>query len=342
MTSSRPIRKVASSDELEPKPYELIPFPRQKPVSKKAPAGHHRYDPSRYHGAIALTLKVKTAVHVSTGIVALGTDVKSKVPLIKTMTQGRQQRLTIAGSSLKGAVRSIYEAITNSTLGVVTGKYKKQMPRDRLPCQTKTELCPASLVFGALDWQGLIQFRDAIAQQAESVTGFMPSLYRPRPDEYAGYLQNNLAAGRKFYYHAIKAVDGGQQGIPVQQAGTEYTFTTQLQFKNLAEAELGALLIALGQDEQYPFALKVGGGKPIGMGTMTVAITEIEAVQNLRDRYRQYQSEASRLTGTPLQAFIKARIAAAHRHKLVELPQLKQLSEILKFPTERQAPRGMY
>jgi hypothetical protein len=342
MTTSRPIRKSSNTDELEPKPYELIPFPKQKPTLKH-PVGHDQYKKDCYHGSIELTLKVKTAVHVSTGIVALGTDVKSKVPLIKTMTQGKQQKLAITGSSLKGAVRAIYETITNSTLAVVTGKYRSQIPRERLPSSKNTELCPASLVFGALDWQGLIQFSDAICQKAEATTGFMPSLYRPRPEEYRGYLQNDKAVGRKFYYHAIKAVDGGQQGIPVQQAGAEYVFTTQLQFKNLADSELGALLIALGQDQQHPFALKVGGGKPIGMGTMTVEISSIAAFQNVRDRYRQYTlSDSAALTGQPMREFIQARIAAAHRYKLIETAQLQQLSEILKFPTDRKAPQGMY
>ncbi|MGG6266268.1 RAMP superfamily CRISPR-associated protein [Leptolyngbya sp. AN03gr2] len=335
MTTSRPIRK-----SVEPKPYELIPFPKEKPTPKH-PVGHDQYKKDCYHGSIKLILKVKTAVHVSTGIVALGTDVKSKVPLIKTMTQGKQQKLAIAGSSLKGAVRSIYETITNSTLAVVANR--KYIPDGRFPCRNKQELCPASLVFGALDWQGLIQFSDAICQKAESATGFMPSLYRPRPDEYRGYLQNGKAVGRKFYYHAIKAVDGGQQGIPVQQAGAEYVFTTQLQFKNLADAELGALFIALGQDQQHPFALKVGGGKPIGMGTMTVEISAIAAFQNVRDRYRHYTlSDSVALTGQPMREFIQARMAAAHRHKLIEMAQLQQLSEILKFPTDRKAPQGMY
>lgn len=82
----------------------------------------------------------------------MGSDVgKSKIPLIKTMQTGNE-KLTIPGSSLKGVVRSIYEAITNSTLAVVTRKYENKMPRNRLPCRSKDKLCPASRVFGALDW----------------------------------------------------------------------------------------------------------------------------------------------------------------------------------------------
>ncbi|MGI0485031.1 RAMP superfamily CRISPR-associated protein [Pantanalinema rosaneae CENA516] len=341
MTSNRPIRRNPSPNQLSPeKPYKLIPFPTQPPTLKH-PVGHDRYRSNCLHGSIELTLNVRTALHVSTGIVAMGSDVSSRVPLVKTMAKGTSQQLTIPGSSLKGVVRSIYEAITNSTLPVVTNSYKKNMPPERL-LRNKKELCPASLVFGALDWQGLIHFTDAKCERTESVVGFMPSLYRPRPDQRRDYFQHGKAAGRKFYYHAVKAVDGGDRGIPVQQAGTEYCFTTHLQFMNLSQAELGTLLIALGQDSQYPFALKVGGGKPVGMGTMTVEVTAIEQAQNLRDRYTRYTPpDSNQLTGEKLQQFMQQAIQAAHKNLILE-PQLQQLAEVLKFPTDRTAPEGMY
>jgi hypothetical protein len=41
-------------------------------------------------------------------------------------------------------------------------------------------------------------------------------------------------------------------------------------YKNLKSEELGVLLIALGQDPNAQIALKLSGGRPIGMGTMTV------------------------------------------------------------------------
>jgi len=333
----------SSSPDLPNKPYELIPFPRKPPILQP-PAGHDRYFIDHIHGTIKLTLTVKTAVHISTGIVALGTDVGSASALIKTMMQGTERQLTIPGSSLKGVVRSMYETITNSTLAVVTGKYRNMMPSERLPCKDKRKLCPASLLFGALDWQGLVQFSDAKCQKASSVTGFMPSMYRPRPQEGRAYLDGRgKAVGRKFYFHAAKAVDGGQRGVPIQQAGTEYTFTTQIQFMNLTQAQLGTLFIVLGQDEQNPLTLKVGGGKPIGMGTMTITVTSIDQAQNLHDRYRHYAVPVStQLTKEMLTAFIQACVTTAHKSKLVEEPQLQHLSQILKFPTDRQAPTEPY
>ena len=345
MAPNRPIRPAGRSpnaDDLPDKPYELVSFPRKRPVLKR-PVGHHRYTKTGYHGRLQLSLRVKTALHVSTGITALGRDVASRVPLIKTMTQGASNQLIIQGSSLKGCVRAIYEAITNSTLAVVSNRYRQQMPSDRLPCRKKDSLCPASQVFGALDWQGLVHFTDARCTAAKSATGFMPSLYRPRPDQRKAYFEDGRAAGRKFYHHAREAVDGGNRGTPVQQAGTEYVFKTELQFLNLSEAQLGTLLISLGQDSEYPMALKLGGGKPVGLGTVVVAVTEAEVTQDVRDRYAQYAvPEAAKLTGGPLADFVQKGVKAAHREKLVEADQLAQLSDVLRWPTIREAPTGMY
>lgn len=343
---SSPVSNNNPAETGEPKPYELISFPKERPP-KTPPAGHHQYLGDRLHGTLFLTLKVQTTLHVSTGVVVMGSDIGSRVPLIKTMVQNIDQKLSIQGSSLKGCIRSAYEAITNSTLAVITSRYRDKIPQERLPCKNKQELCPASQVFGALDWQGLIEFSDAKCENTGFATGFMPSLYRPRPDQRRAYFDaRGNVAGRKFYYHTIRAIDKGQnQGITVQQAAKEYTFKTQIQFKNLTAAELGTLLIVLGQDPKYPIALKVGGGKPIGMGTMTVEVTAAKVLQNkgdLRDRYSSYNPpESDSMTGTKLQQFMQKNIQAAHS-SLVQATQLQQLAEVLKYPTDREPPTGMY
>ena len=109
--------------ELPPKPYQLVSFPKERPTLQR-PVGHHKYLSDRLHGTLYLKLKVQTSLHVSTGLVVMGSDIDSKVSLIKTMVQGVYQKLSIQGSSLKGCIRSVYEAITNSTLGAVTNKYR--------------------------------------------------------------------------------------------------------------------------------------------------------------------------------------------------------------------------
>ncbi|NJN89605.1 MAG: CRISPR-associated protein [Leptolyngbyaceae cyanobacterium SL_5_14] len=335
-----------SSDEVSPKPYELVPFPKNRPFLKP-PSGHHQYLRDRQHGTLILKLEVQTALHISTGVIALGSDVGSRAPLIKTMVQDNEKKLMIQGSSLKGCIRSVYEAITNSTLAVINTKLDRRIPKERLPYGHKAslckreKLCPASRVFGALDWQGLVEFSDAQCENASSDTGFMPSLYSPRP-ERQDYYSREFVTGRKFYYHTSSVIEPGEnRGVPIQAAGRAYTFSTKIHFMNLFSAELGALLIALGQDSKYPFALKVGGGKPIGMGTMTVVVEAIEQVSDLRDRYTNYTSEPNQLSGQPLQQFMQRMVEAAHK-QLIEQPQLEQLAQILRYPTEREPPEGMY
>ncbi|ARV60589.1 CRISPR-associated protein [Nostocales cyanobacterium HT-58-2] len=346
MTGNRPQRphRVDSSPELAPKPYEFVSFPKERPNLQR-PVGHHKYLSDRLHGALYLKLKVQTSLHVSTGVVVMGNDIGSRIPLIKTMVQDVDQKLSIGGSSLKGCIRSVYEAITNSTLAVITSKYRSQIPTERLPCRNKEQLCPASRVFGALDWQGLLDFNDAKCENMGFATGFMPSLYRPRPEERSAYFIRGQVAGRKFYYHTIRAIDKGQNaGIPVQQAAREYTFTTVLHFKNLLAEELGTLFIALGQDPKYPIALKVGGGKPIGMGTMTVTVEKMLQAQKLQlqQRYSSYNlNESDELVGKKLQQFIHEKIQAAHS-RLIQKPQLEELTAVLRYPTDREPPSGMY
>ncbi|MBN3895669.1 MAG: CRISPR-associated protein [Nostoc sp. NOS(2021)] len=354
MTSNRPQRPQppsrpnrssggGSSPELAPKPYEFVSFPKERPNLQR-PAGHHKYFSDRLHGTLYLTLKVQTSLHVSTGVVVMGSDIGSdRIPLIKTMVQGVDQKLSIGGSSLKGCIRSVYEAITNSTLAVITNKYRSQIPDGRLPCRNKEQLCPASRVFGALDWQGLLDFNEAKCESMGFSTGFMPSLYRPRPDERSAYFIQGRVAGRKFYYHTIRAIDKGQNsGIPVQQAGRQYIFKTQLNFKNLLPEELGTLLIVLGQDSKCPIALKVGGGKPIGMGTMTVTIDKIARSQSLQKRYSAYKlNESDELIGDALQQFMQTQIQAAYS-RLIQQPQLDELTAVLRYPSDREPPSGMY
>lgn len=359
MTPNKPIRKPVSNKhstrqlsgeaELEPnKPYELVPFPQQPPVLKK-PIGHHRYVADAYHGRLHLSLTARTALHVSTGITVLGSDVDShldkRVPLIKTMTTDRNQRLIIQGSSLKGCIRAVYEAITNSTVAISASKkeYLGKIPSERERCSDKEKLCPASQVFGALNWQGLVHFSDARCQSVKPVVGFMPSLYRPRPDQRKAYFHQGEAVGRKFYYHTKEAADSGNRGTPVQQAGTEYAFTTQLRFSNLSKAQLGTLLISLGQENKKKMALKLGGGKPVGFGSVQVVVSAAEVRQDVSDRYTKYAiPETANLKGEPLTTLIQDLIKAAHDENLVEEVQLTQLCEILKWPTEREATTGEY
>ncbi|MEO1428360.1 MAG: RAMP superfamily CRISPR-associated protein [Cyanobacteria bacterium J06633_8] len=340
MTFNRnnPKNNYSSNKEIGPKPYELIPFPK-KPITSKSPPGHLQYLPNHLHGTLYLTLLVKTTLHISTGSVVMGSDIDNNVPLIKTMVKTPDNKLIIQGSSLKGCIRSIYEAITNSRLGVITKEYqdKKYYPRERLPNNDKNQLCPASLVFGASGerwgWQSLIDFQDATCETVGYSTGFIPNLWSVKPEEGKAYLNKGKAAGRKFYYHMTREIDKGKRhGIPIQQIKQAY-FKTQIQFHNLQPEELGTLLVVLGQDSEYRLGLKIGGGKPIGMGTITIDITKANISQNLSDlrqRYSSYNTSSQTLTGDKLKTYIQQNIKIA-RKNLIENTQLQAIYQVLGY-----------
>ncbi|WP_099834633.1 RAMP superfamily CRISPR-associated protein [Synechococcus sp. 65AY6Li] len=323
------------------KPYELIPFPQQPPKLEH-PAGHAKFHPDKLHGTLFLTLTVQTALHISTGHLALGSDVGvNGIPVLKTMTTTPDGRLKIQGSSLKGAIRAMYEAITNSTLAVITSRYKDRIPPERQPCRQKERLCPASRVFGALNWQGLVEFRDAVATGIGSGGGSLPPLYRPRPDQRRAYFENGKAVGRKFYYTHRRALQGHQKGTPTQQAAQNTVFKTQIHFKNLTPAELGTLFTVLGQDPNHPMLLKVGGGKPVGLGSLQVTLDKIEQPRNLKERYSRYDPpQADTLEGEALKAFVQKQIQAAQGYILPD--QLRQLAAILSPTHLREPPTTAY
>ncbi|MBD6615644.1 CRISPR-associated protein [Komarekiella sp. 'clone 1'] len=337
-----------SLPELAPKPYEFVSFPKEKP-NLQHPAGHHQYLSDRLHGALYLTLKVQTSLHVSTGVVVMGSDIgNNRIPLIKTMIQGVDQKLSIQGSSLKGCIRSVYEAITKSCVCKTKADFRTIPDGYNRVCKVDVRkdsnlVCDACRIFGALNLQGLLDFNDASCLNLGFSNGFMPPLHRPRPDKRDQYFINGKVAGRKFYYNMSKAIDKGQrEGIPVQQAGREYIFKTKLNFKNLLPEELGTLLIVLGQDSKCPIALKVGGGKPIGMGTMTVIVNRIARTQSLQQRYSDYKiNDSDELIGDALQQFMQTQIQAAYS-RLIQQPQLDQLTAVLRYPTDREPPSGMY
>ena len=77
------------------------------------------------------------------------------------------------------------------------------------------------------------------------------------------------------------------------------------------------------------------------MGTMTIAIDKIEQVKDMRDRYLSYEAMPDVLIGQSLQAFIQEMLTEAHA-RLIEAQQLQQLAEVLRYPTDRDAPSGMY
>lgn len=101
--------------------------------------------------------------------------------------------------------------------------------------------------------------------------------------------------------------------------------TGHLTFHALRASDLGLLLAALGTDPDHPFPIKVGGGKPVGLGSVKIELNEatlltertLQPRLRLSGRLGRSQSEdgedtaSVRLSGEALAEWQRAQIRAA-------------------------------
>jgi CRISPR-associated protein (TIGR03986 family) len=112
-------------------------------------------------------------------------------------------------------------------------------------------------------------------------------------------------------------------------------FTTRIEFRDLTAVELGALLYAInpGEDPDKPSYHKLGMGKALGWGSVTVEVTGFEAWQPAT----RYRSIVSRFTGDAGgEAIIQAEAREAFKAQLSKLfpdgtPHLDDLRKMMDF-----------
>jgi CRISPR-associated protein (TIGR03986 family) len=182
--------------------------------------------------------------------------------------------------------------------------------------------------------------------------------------------------GHKLYWHKgeVKLGDIESQGkakdavltrIRPLRAGVEFSF--RIRFDNLSDVELGALLWTLQVAGDDRYRLKLGMGKPLGLGAL-----KIESELRLLDRAARYATLFSnddwaeavkdgsatgdiRQRAIPaFERFVLSQIKEPSARRLAELERIKQLLTMLSWPgpdkeqtryleierNDPQAPRG--
>ena len=138
--------------------------------------------------------------------------------------------------------------------------------------------------------------------------------------------------GRKFYQHGSEQATGNTP-IEVCKVGSE--FTGVLNFTNLSDAQLGLLLVALGQSKTYPLYLKLGGAKPACYGSLEVNIKQL-TIDNPQARYSSWDAPEAE------QQQVGDYLKLSATQKLLQEKQLKQLAQTLRWPNERRCPSDNY
>ena len=205
------------------------------------------------------------------------------------LVRGKDGQPLIPGSSLKGIVRSVAEAISGSCLVLPTkldygnGVFYKTL-RSFQHCDSKERLCPACRIFGAMSrngtFLGKIGISDALVEGEVAVENLtLEPLMQPKPRHRVWYgdpRQPNDMRGRKFYYHR-------PQGARTTKRQSEYNKTVEavkprtvfrfnVDYTNMAEDELALLVFALVLEPEM--CHKVGMGKPVGLGSAKIEVAQ--------------------------------------------------------------------
>jgi len=316
---------VASRGPQEPKPYDFVPLPDR--VERAKSAGHDSFKRGLLTGTIVGELVALTPVHVASGNVELTGN--NRIPLVKAHFRAGG-KIAIPGSSLKGAVRSIVEAITRSCVRVQSRTLRDKLPRGFEPCEPRDGnalLCPACRLFGAMGYQGQVRFLDASLIQGKLTTMFTPSLFAPRTYARVYYDCSGTVKGRKFYFHGQPA----KGNVPLEVCDVGSRFRLRVDFANLTDAELGVLLTALGQGNP-PFALKLGGAKPACCGSIEVEIESVETWDIAGDAL-SFESSVDKADCNRLVNEAKALLVRAN---------LERLHSILSKDSQRSCPSQSY
>src|SRR5919205_626482 len=285
-------------------PYDFVPLADE--VRREAPAMHHRFQ--QHVGTLRCRLTALTPVFIPATQAAGNTE-----RFIVCQYTGLP---VIPGSSLKGVIRCVAEAISPSCIGLsgelfdhcgtLEGDYRGTISTDFATCKSATKLCPSCRLFGMVSSQshflGKIAIGEARSQKGKFKVAqkmILKPLMNPRPHHTAFYLPNHRVAGRKFYFHHLSPKTTIQ---PTEYTKTVYplagldaagqpqtTFEFDVGFSNLTDDEYSILLFALFLTDEMRH--KVGSGKPLGLGSVRIEPVEIRPV----DGSQRYKGLARRL-----------------------------------------------
>jgi CRISPR/Cas system CSM-associated protein Csm3 (group 7 of RAMP superfamily) len=301
---------------------------RRDPLLRRQ--GHDRFTPGLLTGRLEGRLVALTPLHVDAGGIERAARVApafaETTPLLRPCLRLHGVPI-VPGSTLKGAVRSVVEAIAPACLGVrvraTAGPHAPALPPALQALDTcrrragrPATLCIACRLFGTIGYQGRVRFADARLQEGN--TAVMGAPVEPAPRALRG------ALGRQVYRHGRPAAGP----VPLEVCPVGSTFDLVVHFVNLQPAELGLLLTALGVGLR-PFALKLGGYKPACFGSVQVEVTRLSADDPLA-RYRRYLEDAAAAPAAA--ADLTPYLQALRASDLLLVDRLERVAGLLRYP----------
>lgn len=293
-------------------PYDFARIDWNRPPERRKPIWHHQLvgqgSQRLFSGYIDVDVFAETPLFVSDPR-SVPQDPRKPAQSI----QNKRGEYILPGSSLKGMLRSVVETLGNGCLTLFDGQYERgrinyrwSVPEPFQHCSSTEKLCIACRTFGMLQargngvFLGKVNIGDACAV-AGKVYQYDPMytavLVEPKPRHEAFYLEEDKKhiAGRKFYFHHARESEplsargpvlfGGRPANRfIQPLDYDTKFSFRIDFTALEADEFAALMLAIILEEDMRH--KIGYGKPLGLGSISLAPTSLTLV-DYATRYTQ-------------------------------------------------------
>jgi CRISPR/Cas system CSM-associated protein Csm3 (group 7 of RAMP superfamily) len=196
----------------------------------------------------------------------------------------------IPGSSLKGMLRAVAEAVSQSCFRV--GNLGGRISKEFESCSNPDEACPCCRLFGGIfserqdsgGYQGKVYLTDAKALGNVRIEQIRVNTH----DQGLPTLDR----GRRFFAHK-PFEEGSKYPVPVVHEKSEFQFL--IDFEGLTDDELGLLLYSIVLESNM--AHKLGFMKSRGLGSVKIKITEVECTKKFPDVYSSFDAK---MVGTHL------------------------------------------
>ncbi|MBD3184648.1 hypothetical protein GF312_20375 [Candidatus Poribacteria bacterium] len=313
---------------------------------------HNEYAPNSISGEIICILKTITLIHIGSGIYEMAEDagIDNYSGVIKGIVKENGLPI-IPGSSLKGAFRSIVEAISYSCLN------QKCEASDY-----ESKLCIACRIFGVVGFMGRASFTKATIKDENDYKTKKANHEIPKSIEMWPPL-DKAATGRRFYpYIEYLSSDfwdssnkdefditAGCNSIQEfkQKVVEPYDFIPEnvelsfaLKFVNLEDKEIGLILtgMGIGLDNQPIFQPHIGGSKKFCFGGIEVKVGQIKIYKGNREDFKTFAASNSSELVSDTNGWINEKIQAFTNKSPNEAENflfdkgLSQVKEILQYP----------
>jgi CRISPR type III-B/RAMP module RAMP protein Cmr6 len=313
--------RYSSRRPSEPKPFAYVDILRD--IQKSKYVADDRFYEEKLTGRLELELQViSDYLFVGSG----NYDLSEKDKLVYYSFFRTNGKIVIPGTSIKGAVRSVLEAISNSC--VSQAGRRENYPHTHKKCEFKPEkekvdLCRACKVFGTTGYAGRVNFSDALPETSNIEIEKIHELFPPKKNKGTRKFYQN----KKFNPVGNRRPEQNYRFVEAVKKGS--IFKTSLSFQNLTKEELGLLCYAMGVGQDY--MIKVGGAKPRCFGTVRFIPINLKL-------WTDPLEKAEEQSGDGLRNFISDVLACDN---LVVPELLNQFRDKISKPDES-CPKGAY